>query len=154
MNNSYCYENLTIEELIFQLDDPDGFEAAHARMELVQVGKPGVPALIAALSDPEDTSVGRRPEALPGNSEIPKLPLRWLKLYSDKCLDVRWAAAEALYPLEVHAIVPLLEDLFAHYELVTFRGLAHYVFRNLEKKGLLEEPVVRVFMTWATSNRN
>ncbi len=144
MNNSYFFENQNLEELVFQLDDPDGLKRARARMELVQVGKPGVPALIAALSDPEEHI---RWEAAKALQEIrdPQAATALVKALSDKCLDVRWAAAEALYPLEVHAIVPLLEDLLEHYELVSFRGLAHYVFRNLEKKGLLEEPVLKVF---------
>ncbi len=144
MNKMNSLEIQQIDDLVFQLDNPDGLKRAQARLELVQVGQPGVPALIVALSNPEEHI---RWEAAKALQEIrdPHAAKALVKALSDQCLDVRWAAAEALYPLEDRAIIPLLEDLLLYYESTSFRALAHYILRNLANKNPLKDPVLKVF---------
>ena len=115
-----------------------------ARNGLIDFGKASVPALITALSRPEEHVRWEAAKALQAIRD-PQAACALVDALNDKVADVRWAAAEALIPLKENAILPLVEALAEHYNSVTFRRVAHYVLRYLEKDHLLSQPVEKVY---------
>ncbi len=144
MDDSFYVESSRIAGLIFQLDDADGLKRKQARKELVALGKASSPALITALSHPQDHVRWEAAKALQMIRD-PQAASALVSTLKDKVADVRWAAAEALIPLKEYAILPIIEALAENYNSVTFRRVAHYVLRYLEKDHLLSQPVEKVF---------
>jgi HEAT repeat protein len=144
MNESFYVESNRISELIAHLDDKDGLKRKRARIELTEFGKASVPSLILALSNPHEHVRWEAANALRVIND-PEAARPLVYLLSDEVADVRWAAAEALVPLKENAILPLMEALVEHYKSKTFRNVAHYVLRYLEKDHILSQPVEKVY---------
>lgn len=107
-------------------DGPDPAVRAFAALTLAQCGRPvAVPALIAALADPEKvvrTAAGRALAGL-GPEAVPAL----IAALSDPSWVVRYRAAEALGgihdPRVAPALVALLEDRKDHVRYMAAKGL-------------------------------
>jgi HEAT repeat protein len=120
----------TINELIATLGDRNGLVRQRARHSLVAIGKPAVPALVEALTDPNGH---RRWEAaktlgqIHDTSAAPAL----VQAMEDEDFGVRWLAAEGLIGLKRAGLGPLLQALAKHPHSVWIREGAHHVCRML-----------------------
>jgi HEAT repeat protein len=120
----------TINELIVTLGDRNGLVRQRARHSLVAIGKPAVPALVEALTDPNGH---RRWEAAKTLGAIgdPSAAPALVRAMEDQDFGVRWLAAEGVIRLKREGLKPLLQALARHPESVWMREGAHHVFRML-----------------------
>lgn len=142
MNNSVQPED--IETLIEELDNSDGLKRRRARISLVTIGYPAVPALIMSLSNDR---VHVRWEAGKALGEIgdPAAAPALVKLLEDEDQDVRGVASEGLISLDRSSIVPLLQALVRRFSSVWLRDGAHHVLHILKQRDHLTEPELKVF---------
>lgn len=132
-----------IYSLLRRLGDGDGLQRYHARLSLVDIGTPAVPALIEALSDPRSII---RWEASKALQEIrdPQAAEALCGVLTDDEQDLRWAAAEALVALDRTSITPLMRRLTHDFGSLGLRTAAHHVLHELDRTGKLTESEKRV----------
>jgi HEAT repeat protein len=150
MERTNHVKNLSMPEeiatLIARLADKDGFAREAARLELVDIGRPAVPALMRLLSDKRDQE---RWEAVNALAEIadPSSARALVRMLEDKVFDVRWLAAEGLIRIGAEALAPVLRALIINPEPDWLWEGVRHVVHGLAK-GELEpvlSPVTRAF---------
>jgi HEAT repeat protein len=132
-----------ISKLISDLGNTNGPTRQAARRQLIAIGVPAVPALIAALSDSNDHTRWEAAKAL-GKIRDSSAAVELVKALEDSNVDIRWAAAESLVLLRQNAVAPVLIRLVKNFDSVWLREGARYVLRQLKKRGYLEQPAVNV----------
>jgi hypothetical protein len=132
--------------LIADFHSKDGLLREKARKAIVRIGRPAVPALLEALSVPNDFVRWEACKAL-GAIRDPRASTALVHSLVDDNMEVRWLAAEGLIALGVRALVPLLVALEAHFENVLLRQGAHHVLHALERKKLLNKKTQAVLDT-------
>lgn len=120
----------TINELIAALGDCNGLARQRARHSLVAIGKPAVPALVEALTDPNGQRRWEAAKAL-GPIRDPSAAPALVRAMDDEDFGVRWLAAEGLIVLKRAGLVPLLQALAEHPDRVWIREGVHHVCRML-----------------------
>lgn len=132
-----------ITKLIGALGSEDGVERTHAREALIGMGRPVVPFLINALSDPRSQvrwEVGKALRYIKDPQTAPAL----VEALMDDSVEVRWLAAEGLIALKSLAIEPLLRGLAQNFGSARLRQGARHVLHVLQEHEPLEEPVLAV----------
>lgn len=132
-----------IANLMAALASKHGMERQHARLALVELGKPVVPYLIEALGNKNQQVRWEAAKAL-GSAKAPAAAPMLVSALMDKCTEVRWLAAEALIALGKEVIVPLLHSLEKHFDSLWMRQGAHHVLHALERYDLLDEKTLQV----------
>ncbi len=120
----------TINSLIATLESKDGLARQRARHSLVAIGKPAVPALVEALTDPDGHrrwEAAKTLEAIGDPSAAPAL----VRAMEDQDFGVRWLAAEGLIGLKRAGLASLLQALAEYPDRVWIREGAHHVFRMM-----------------------
>jgi HEAT repeat protein len=128
-----------IAALIADLDRPDGLVRQRARLALVDIGAPAVPALISRLSA---ANVHTRWEAAKALCDIgaPEAAPALVGRLDDRDPGIRWLAAEALIVLGPAALPALLAGLASGSGSEWLRSGAHHVLtvlRGQDEDGLL-----------------
>lgn len=125
----------TINDLMTTLASKDGLARQRAREFLIEVGKPAVPALMEALTSPNQQL---RWEAAKALSEIgdPRSAPALVTASEDNDPGIRWMAAEGLIKIGRPGLAPLLEALVEHSNSVRLRQGAHRVVGALAKGNL------------------
>lgn len=133
-----------VEGLIGKLQDPDGFIRQEARMQLIELGRPVVPALIKAMK--ESTYWGQW-EAAKALSEIqaPSSAPVLVAALEDENNGVRWLAVNGLIRIGRAALPPLLEALTQRAGSIWLREGAHHVLHGMRELGLLRKPELAVY---------
>jgi HEAT repeat protein len=119
-----------VRGLIAEFAEGNGLRRKEARLKLVHIGRPAVPALVEALADPKDQV---RWEAAKALTEIrdPKAAPALVESLKDENFGVRWLAAEGLISAGKRGLVPLLQALENHSDSAWLREGAHHVIRTL-----------------------
>jgi HEAT repeat protein len=125
------------------LSSKDGMERQHARLALVEIGKPAIPYLIEALKDKHQQVRWEAAKAL-GSIQDPTAAPALTEALMDECTEVRWLAAEGLIALREEAVVPLLHAMEKHFDSIWLRHGAHHVLHALERYDLLDEKTLQV----------
>jgi hypothetical protein len=120
----------TINELIATLGDHGGLARQRARHSLVAIGKPAVPALVEALTDPNGHRRWEAAKTL-GAIRDPSAAPALVRAMEDEDFGVRWLAAEGLIGLKRAGLASLLQALIHHSDSIWIREGAHHVFRML-----------------------
>lgn len=128
------------------LNSKDGMERQHARLALVELGKPAVPYLIKALKDKHQQLRWEAAKAL-GSLNDPDAAPALVEALMDESSEIRWLAAEALIALREQAVVPLLLALEKHFKSVWLRHGAHHVLHDLGRYHLLNKQTLQVLET-------
>jgi HEAT repeat protein len=133
-----------IDILIDGLHDENGWQRQKARLALVHIGRPAVPALIAALRDANSHARWQAAEAL---AEIhdPTAAEELVHALKDEDLGVRWAASRALIALDRAALPALLRALMVDFASPRLRQGAHHILHTLKYAGHLRPEEVRLF---------
>ena len=132
--------NGTIASLADALASVDGGERHAAREQLTEIGRPAVPALLAALQSPSEHARWEAAKAL-GEISDPSAASTLVKTLEDEKAAVRWLAATALINLGRDALAPLLRGLEGNSDSIWFRDGAHHVLRSLVKDGVADEAI-------------
>jgi HEAT repeat protein len=133
-----------VAELIGKLQDPNGFVRQEARIQLVELGRPVVPALIKAMQ--QSTYWGQW-EAAKALSEIqaPSSAPALVAALEDDHNGVRWLAVDGLIGIGRAALPPLLEALTQRAGSIWLREGAHHVLHGMRDLGLLRKPELEVY---------
>lgn len=133
-----------IDILIGGLHDENGWQRQKARLALVHIGRPAVPALIATLRDDNSHARWQAVEAL---AEIrdPTAAEELVHALKDEDLGVRWAASRALIALDRAALPALLRALMVDFASPRLRQGAHHILHTLKQTGHLRQEEVRLF---------
>ncbi|MBW2005383.1 MAG: HEAT repeat domain-containing protein, partial [Deltaproteobacteria bacterium] len=93
--NNYNADKTSIDSLIETLNSKDGLARQHARLALVKIGEPALPALIKAFGKRDDIMHWEVAKALSqiGSSKAAEILVNTLE---DNEFSVRWIAAEGL----------------------------------------------------------
>ena len=102
----------SIERLVGELASTDMIERTTARQCLVEIGKPAVDTLTAALSHPQQHVRWEAAKTLEAIADPASIPLL-VEALQDADGDVRWVVGEALIALGKDSIVPVLKTLLA-----------------------------------------
>jgi len=123
-------DSVAIDTLIGKLADPNGLKRQEARLELVEIGKAAVPALVEKLADRREQV---RWEAAKALSQIrdPTAAPALVKALEDENFGVRWLAAEGLIAVGRRGLQSLLQALVHHSDSVWLLEGAHHVLRSL-----------------------
>lgn len=132
-----------IAKWIAALGSKDGMERQHARLTLVEIGKPALPYLIEALKDVHHQVRWEAAKAL-GSLNDPDAAPALVAALMDESSEIRWLAAEALIALREQAVVPLLLALEKHFKSVWLRHGAHHVLHDLKKYQLINTQTAEV----------
>lgn len=127
-----------VEELIKDLDNPNGIIRQKARYELVKMGNPALDFLLE-LQSAEKHLV--RWEAVKAISEIgtrKSIPIL-INALEDEEFDVRWLAAEGLIEIGRSSVYPLLKAFIANKDSVHLKEGVHHVLKGLEIRGLYDD---------------
>ena len=133
----------TIATLEAEIRGKDGSRREHARHDLVKMGKTGIPLLLNMLRDSDDHVRWEACKAL-GSIGDAGTARALVEALTDKSIEVRWLAAEALIALEEKAVPPLLRGLQVKFNSPYFRQSAHHVLYALERKKKLHAKVTNV----------
>jgi HEAT repeat protein len=133
-----------IQGLIEELSDPDGLKRQRARLLLAESGSIAIPQLIEVLSDPNWKI---RWEATKTLAEIkdPAPAPDLVKELVDDCVDVRWAAMEALIAMGRGCLPALLQELEKDFGSARYREGANHILHVLKDKGLLKKEELAVY---------
>jgi HEAT repeat protein len=131
-------DNGNVGQLIAALTSKDGTEREVARLRLIEIGQPAVPALIKALQSPSEHVRWEATKALIDIRDA-RAASSLVKALEDPEPAVRWLAAEALVVLGCDGLIPLLEGLEQRSSSVWFRDGAHHVLHALARDGVAEE---------------
>ena len=127
-----------IDLLIADLHSTEGIRRQRARVALVEIGEPAVPALIQALDARDGHTHWEAAKAL---SQIcsPHAARRFVELMTaDKEFSVRWMAAEGLITMAAPGVEPLLDGLVEHPGSVWLLEGAHHVLHDWISRRLLD----------------
>jgi HEAT repeat protein len=130
----------TITSLVNALTSTDGVQRRAAREQLEAIGRPAVPALLAALRSPSEHARWEAAKALGGIADVRAAPAL-VRTLEDEKSAVRWLAATALIHLGRDALVPLLRGLEGNSDSIWFRDGAHHVLQSLIRDGVADEAV-------------
>ena len=105
--NNYNADKTSIDSLIETLNSKDGLARQHARLALVKIGEPALPALIKAFEKKDDIMHWEVAKALSqiGSSKAAEILVKTLE---DNEFSVRWIATEGLIYIGDDALGPLL----------------------------------------------
>jgi HEAT repeat protein len=120
----------TISESIRGFAAESGLERRDARLRLVKIGKPAVPALEAALQDRREQVRWEAAKALSQIGDPDAAPVL-VKALDDQDFGVRWLAAEGLIATGREGLTPLLTALVKHSDSKWLREGAHHVVRTM-----------------------
>jgi HEAT repeat protein len=129
-----------IAALVDALAGVDGVERQAARVQLQEIGRPAVPALLRALQSPSEHARWEAAKALGKITDTRAAPAL-VRALGDDTSGVRWLAATALINLGRDALAPLLLGLEGQSDSIWFRDGAHHVLRSLVKDGVADEAV-------------
>jgi len=129
----YRYGADDISLLIKDLANPDAVVRETAREALVAIGKPAVPALIDALSNPHRQARWEAAKALDCLRDPAAAPALAAAL-GDEDHGVAWLAAEAVIDLGCDGLEAVLKALFHPGNAFWCREGAHHVIHELMKK--------------------
>jgi|YelNatPaOPRAMG01_1025707.scaffolds.fasta_scaffold04397_5 HEAT repeat protein len=132
-----------IDRLVRELENKNPTTRARARLILVQIGRPAVPALIRALSHYETYVRCEAAHALGDIGDPTAIP-KLVRLLEDEDVAARWRATVALTAIGTPAVIPLLLALVDRFESVRLREGVRRVIQNLKDRGELPQPVVDV----------
>jgi HEAT repeat protein len=134
----------TIDLLVVELGNKDGWVREQARLLLVYIGEPAVAPLIGALSDRRKQV---RWEAAKALSDIadPASASALVEVLQDRVFDIRWLAAVGLIAIGRAAVMHLLETLTELPDSTWVRQGAHHVLHDLDADDLEEilQPVLK-----------
>jgi len=133
-----------VQKLITELNNPDGLLRQRARLALVAIGDTAVPALIEALSAPQDNLRWEAAEAF-CTIHAPEAAPALVKALEDLSIDVRWAAARALIGLGRAGMPSLLQALVFHFDSPWLREGAYHILHSLDAQGQLYPSEKEVF---------
>jgi HEAT repeat protein len=119
-----------INSLIVELANDHGLARQRARESLVEIGKPAVAPLIAALQHPNWRIRWGAAKAL-GQIADPAAADALVQTLEDERSGVRWLAAEGLIALRRDGLTALLKALIRHSDSVWLREGAHHVIHSL-----------------------
>jgi hypothetical protein len=132
-----------IQQLITNLASSDRTARQDARQSLVNIGRPAVDALAAALAHGEVRVRWEAAKALQQMAD-PAIAPALVSALEDDDSGVQWIAAEGLAFLGREGVVPLLNALMTRSDSSRLRRGAHHVLRLLIDESLKKEmaPVV------------
>lgn len=135
----------SVEDLIRQLSDKDGFARKRARHELVLIGEPALPSLFEVL---EGSAKRPRWEAAKALAELaaPSTIPALIALLSDPEPDLRWLGAEGLVRVGPRSLPAVLQELIKRPESIDIRRATHHVFRELSHQNLVVEEMLAPVM--------
>jgi HEAT repeat protein len=119
-----------IDSLVATLAAEDGIDREKAREKLVDIGKPAVVALTAALKNSHEQVRWEAAKALTEIGDPAAVPTL-VQALEDSSFGVRWLAAEGLIAAGQDGLQPLLEALIHRSDSAWLRGGAHHVLRTL-----------------------
>jgi HEAT repeat protein len=133
-----------VDTLVVQLSDAKGLVRQRARLALVDIGKPAVPALIGALNGAHAHARWEAAKALTEVQDARAVPAL-VGALEDKEFGVRWLAAQALSALGAPALEPLLQQLVKKPGSIWLRDGARHVLKALAADGFEAEvePVLK-----------
>jgi HEAT repeat protein len=132
--------NSPITKLIDELSSPRSAERERARDQLVAVGEPAVPELVATCETVDDRGRLEIYKALTEISDAAAIPML-IRGLEDEYQDVRWVAAEGLLNIGAPAVGPLLLALIDRARDHTILDGALHVLRGLSRRGA--EPLLK-----------
>ncbi len=127
-----------VRALIAELDDPDLKKRRQARLELMALGQPAMPAILLTLSTGSENARWQVAKAL-SQLQDPATAPALVKALRDKSFGVRWLAAEGLIGMGCDGLAPLLEGLIDDADSVWLREGAHHVLHAMHDNGLEHE---------------
>jgi len=144
IGQTYTEPELEIPELINELRDLDSLKRQHARISLVRHAQESIPALLAALKDP---NVHVRWNAVLALGEIkePETAEALSEMLMDDDIGVRWASMESLIRLERHSLRPVLERFKDKYDSIWMREGVHHILHALKDRHKLNEGEIILF---------
>ncbi|XUW99983.1 MAG: HEAT repeat domain-containing protein [Dehalogenimonas sp.] len=135
-----------IDSLISLLDCEDSIQCQKARRQLIKIGKPAVPALIAAAST---GSMMPRWEAMRALGSIggEDAMNALISHLGDADAGIRWASADSLVKIGERALMPVLKALIDNGKSLPFRDGAHHFLIDVAsgsdpRTGIIE-PVIK-----------
>jgi hypothetical protein len=129
-----------IAALVDALASADGVERHAARVQLEDIGKQSVPALLTALQSSNRHARWEAAKAL-GELADPGAAPALVSRLEDEESAVRWLAATALINLGRDALVPLLQGMETRSDSIWFRDGAHHVLHSLVRDGTAGEAI-------------
>lgn len=141
--NNYNADKTSIDSLIETLNSKDGLARQHARLALVKIGEPALPALIKAFEKRDDIMHWEVAKALSqiGSSKAAEILVNTLE---DNEFSVRWIAAEGLIHIGDDTLGPLLTALKNRSDSVWLREGAHHVLHDLISRKLIDATVIHI----------
>lgn len=127
-----------IEALVKNLGSRDVIEREESRKKLQLFWAEATPALVEALTSPQERVRWEAAQALRRTKDPAAAPALVRALEDDEA-SIRWLAARALVALGRDALVPLLEELEQGSGSVWLRTGAHHVLHALLREGLADE---------------
>jgi hypothetical protein len=140
IENDVAPSDDSIAALVDALASADGVKRHAARVQLVEIGRPAVPALVKALEPASERDRWEAAKAL-GQIADPRAAPALVSALEDEEGAVRWLAATALINLGRGALVPLLQGLEGNCDLIWFRDGAHHVLGSLIRDGVADEAI-------------
>lgn len=132
--------NSPITKLIDELSSPRSPDRERARDQLVAVGEPAVPELVATCETVDDRGRLEIYKALTEISDAAAIPML-IRGLEDGSQDVRWVAAEGLLNIGAPTVEPLLLALIDRARDHTILDGALHVLRGLSRRGA--QPLVK-----------
>lgn len=133
-----------ISTLVEDLGNENGLVRQRARLNLVHIGKAGIPALLEALESP---NVHTRWEATKVvgelRAEAAATPLA--NLLRDGNVNIRWAAMESLVRLGRASLRPLLEVFVKNFDSSLMREGVHHILHVFKDMYMLTEQETALF---------
>ncbi len=127
-----------ISRLILALDDPDQHKRRQARLKLMGLGQPAMPAILRTLAHGPENSRWQVAKAL-SQLQDPATAPALVQALQDESFGVRWLAAEGLIGMSCDGLEPLLEALICDSDSVWLRDGAHHVLHAMHDNGLEHE---------------
>jgi len=135
-----------VATLVADLASGNGSTRERARLSLVEIGDPAVPALVDALGDRRQVVRWEAAKAL-GQIADPAAAPALVGALEDREFSIRWLAAEGLIALRRAGLEPLLRALVERPESFALREGAHHVIHDLHHRGGPLEPVLEPVLT-------
>jgi HEAT repeat protein len=128
-------EQLKISALIAQISGGDETQRVKdARTQLLAIGSPAVPALLAAVHVEKGGSRLELVKLLRQMAE-PAMAGTFVELLSDNDFDVRWEAVEGLSTLGYDGLGPLISAMIKNPGSMKLRNAAHHVLHHVASQG-------------------
>jgi HEAT repeat protein len=123
-----------IQALVSKLDCDQITECQSARMKLVSIGKPAVPALINTLKMEKGQARWEAAKALGQIADSSSLKA-FLDSLEDQDFEIRYLASEGLIAIGQPALKPILEGLIKKSGSSWYRNGAHHFLHFIAGKG-------------------